>query len=219
MGKGRKPNNALPECELTQSRLHVAYLTNHNTLTVVDVSEDGKKVRCKICGQSCIGQPKDGTWIKKESLVYHVKSDLHARSVIAQRDRESLQSAGEQSIREEMEMEERMDFVTLASTSTQDRNTERSSTLRTSVKENTLWDNCDFSNNPFSAGTDCTSAAVAERERLEREANDFDIWHGEDFLPEEHPNNGELLLDELEQDDVLNEILRNASKAIPFLYL
>jgi len=39
----------------------------------------------------------------------------------------------------------------------------------------------------------------------------FDIWRGADFLPEDQ-NDGELLLDELEQDDILTELLRNARK-------
>jgi hypothetical protein len=54
-----------------------------------------------------------------------------------------------------------------------------------------------------------------ERKHLEREANNFDLWHGADFLPEEDPNDGELLLDELEQDDILSELLWNARKYIP----
>lgn len=193
-------------------------LLRTHTLAVVDVSEDGKKVRCKICRQSCIGQSEDGpgTWIKKESLVYHLKSDLHARSIIAQRNRQSLQSAGEQSIREEMEMEERTDFVTLTSTSAiKYRATERSRAPGTTLEETIPWDNYELSNDPFGAGIDCTAAAAKERKRLAKEADEFDMWHGADYLPEEDPNNSELLLDELEQDDVLNEILRNASESIP----
>jgi len=37
---------------------------------------------------------------------------------------------------------------------------------------------------------------------------------GADFLPEEDPNDGELLLDELEQEDILTELLRNAGMYI-----
>ena len=181
------------------------------------MSEDGKKVRCKICRQSCIGQSVDapGTWIKKESLLYHLRSDLHARSITAQRNRQFLQSAGEQSIREEIEMEEHMDFVTLTSNSTiKFRPTEQTIAPRTTLEENIPWDNYEYSNNSFSAGIDCTAGAAEERKRLEKEADEFDMWHGADYLPEDLLN-GDMLLDELEQDDVLNEILRNASKYIP----
>ena len=191
----------------------------NNTLTVVEVSQDGKQVRCKICGQSYIGQPDNRTWIKKESLAYHLKSDLHARSIIAQRNRQSLHSAREQSIREEREMEEDLDFVTLASTSAiKLRATELSRASGERLAENIPWDNYDVSMNSFSAGIDCTAAAAEERKRLRKEADEFDIWHGADYLPEEDPNHGELLLDELEQDDVLNEMLRNTSKSFLDLF-
>lgn len=151
---------------------------------VVDLSEDGKKIRCKICGSSRAGQPEDVTWIKKESLAYHLKSDLHARSVIAQRDRQTLQSAGEHSIRQEREMEERMDFVTLASTSAlKAKIPEPKQVPEQTVEEQTLWDNYQFSNELFNAGIDCTAAAVEERKRLEREANDFDIGTVQTFSP------------------------------------
>ena len=189
-------------------------LRRNHTLAVIEVSEDGKKVQCKICGQSCIGQPDDGTWIKKESLAYHLKSDLHARSIIAQRNRQSLHSAREQSIREEREMEEDLDFVTLASTSAfNSRANERPNFFGEIQAENVPWDNYDVSMKSFTAGIDCTAAAAEERKRLQKEADEFDIWDAADYLPEDDLNHGELLLDELEQEDILNEILRNASKS------
>ena len=82
-------------------------------------------------------------------------------------------------------------------------------------EEQEMWRRCAFGNEVFDAGIDHTVAAAEERKRLEREANDFDLWHGADFLPEEDPNDGELLLDELEQDDILSELLRNARKYLP----
>jgi hypothetical protein len=82
------------------------------------------------------------------------------------------------------------------------------------VEEKEMWDNYLLSNEVFEAGIDHTLAAVEERRRLEREATNFDIWGGADFLPEEDPNDGELLLDELEQDDILTELLRNARMCI-----
>ncbi len=113
-------------------------------------------------------------------------------------------------------MEKRMDFVTLASNSTiKYRATEISRALGTAREENMQWDICESSNDPFSAGIDCTAAAAEERKRLQKEADEFDMWHGSDYLPEEDPHNGELLLNELEEDDILNEILRNASESIP----
>ena len=44
---------------------------------------------------------------------------------------------------------------------------------------------------------------------MELEATKFDLWNGADFLPEEDSNDGELLLDELEQGDILTELLRS----------
>jgi hypothetical protein len=79
-----------------------------------------------------------------------------------------------------------------------------------STEEREMWDDHALSNEVFDAGVDHTAAAVNERRRLEQEATNFDLWHGTDLIPEEDPNNGELLLDELEQDDILTELLRNA---------
>ena len=82
-----------------------------------------------------------------------------------------------------------------------------------------MWEHYILGNEVFDAGFDHTLAASEERKRLEQEAIDFDLWHGTDFLPEEDPKDGQLLLDELEQDDILSELLRNARKSIElFLY-
>lgn len=180
---------------------------------VIELSDNSKKVRCNICEPLHAGH--DRTWIKKDSLTYHLKSDLHAHSVRAQEVRESNQIAREQSMREESAMEESMDFVMLSSTI----NAAVMVTThvpRTSLEEKEMWDNHEFSNETFDAGIDHTAAAVKERRRLEQEATDFDLWHGADFLPEEDPNDGELLLDELEQDNILTELLRNAHTYISF---
>jgi hypothetical protein len=83
-----------------------------------------------------------------------------------------------------------------------------------SMEEQEMWDNHALSNEVFDTGDDPTLAAVKERKRLEREATNFDLWRGADFLPEEEPTNSELLLDELEQDDILTELLRNARRYI-----
>ena len=152
-------------------------------------------------------------WIQKESLAYHLKSDVHARSVSAQQNRETIRAAGVQSMQEETEIEERMDFVLLSSTI----KPAIAVTARVpgpSVEEQEMWDNCLLSDETFDAGIDHTAAAVEERKCLEREATDFDIWRGADFLPEGDPNDGELLLDELEQDDILSELLQNARMCI-----
>ncbi len=74
-----------------------------------------------------------------------------------------------------------------------------------------MWRNYEYSGNTvYDAGVDPAAAAAAERKRLEKEATAFDLWKGSDFIPEEDPTNGELLLDELEQEDILNELLQNA---------
>ena len=79
-----------------------------------------------------------------------------------------------------------------------------------STEEQDMWDNHALFPDHFDAGIDHTAAAVHERKRLEREATNFDLWRGADFVPEEDPNNGQLLLEELEQDDILTELLQNA---------
>ena len=79
-----------------------------------------------------------------------------------------------------------------------------------STEEQDLWDNYMLSNKVFDAGVDHTNAAVDKRKCLEKEATDFGLWCGTDFLPEEDPNNSESLLEELEQNDELAKLLENA---------
>jgi hypothetical protein len=112
-------------------------------------------------------------------------------------------------MQEECEMEEKMDFITLSS-SAKPAISVTARIHKPSMEEQEMWDDHAFSNKVFDAGIDHTIAVTEERKRLEREATDFDLWCGADFLPED-PDDSELLLDELEQDDILTELLRNAS--------
>ena len=73
-----------------------------------------------------------------------------------------------------------------------------------------MWDLFAQGNEVFNAGVDHEVAAAEERLRLEREANDIDLWRSSEFAAEEDSSNPELLLDELEQEDVMSEILQNA---------
>ena len=114
-------------------------------------------------------------------------------------------------MQEEAAVEERMDFVMLSSTIKPV--TATALVPGPSVEEKEMWDNYSLSNEIFDAGINHTVATVEERRRLEREATNFDIWRGADLLPED-PNDGELLLDELEQDDILTELLRNTCTCI-----
>ena len=204
MVKGRKAQTALPDCGFPSFRLYIMRTEGTNNLSVVELSDDCKKVRCNVC-EALRGQSSG--WIQKESLPYHLKSDVHARSVRAQQNRDSIRMAGEQSMQEESTIEERMDFAILSS-AIKPTVTMKARVSRPSVEEQEMWDNSAFSNEIFNAGIDHTAAAVEERKRLEQEATNFNLWRGADFLPEEDPNDGELLLDELEQD-ILTELLRN----------
>jgi hypothetical protein len=111
-------------------------------------------------------------------------------------------------MQEESAIEERMDFTMLSST-IEPAVIMKARVSRPSVEEQEMWDNSAFSNEIFNAGIEHTAAAAEERKRLEKEATNFDLWRGADFLPEEDPNDGELLLDELEQEDILTELLWN----------
>ena len=51
-----------------------------------------------------------------------------------------------------------------------------------SEEEKDMWDNFLFTNESFDAGVEPNAAAAEERNRVEKQANDFDIWHVEDFL-------------------------------------
>ena len=74
-----------------------------------------------------------------------------------------------------------------------------------------MWDNYALYNEHFDAGIDHAAATIYERRHLERDANNFNLWHtGAYHLPEEGTNDSELLLEELEQDNILNKLLWNA---------
>src|SRR5277367_1454841 len=207
MGKGRKAKTTLPDCAFLLYRYYIV-LDNNNS--VVELSNDSKKFRCNIC-VAVRGQ--NGGWIQKESLACHLKSEIHARSISVHPNREAIRTAGEQAMQEESAIEERMDLVMLSST-IKPVVTAAARVPRLSVEEQEMWASHAFSDEVFDAGIDPAVAAVEERKRLEREATNFDLWRGADFLPEEDPNDSELLLDELEQEDILTELLRNAGMYI-----
>ena len=206
MGKGCTAQTALPDCEYLPCCLYIFKTKDTNHSSVVELSDDRKKVQCNIC-EALRGQ--NNSWIQKESLTYHLKSDVHARSVRALQDRDAIRTAGGQSLREESTIEESMDFATLSS-AMEPAVMKKAPVSKPSMEEQEMWDESAFFNETFSAGIDHTAAAAEERRRVEKEATDFDLWCGADFLPEEDPNDGKLLLDELEQDDILIELLRNA---------
>ena len=203
MAKGRKAQNELPDC--TFCIIVRMLCTDVSNLSVIQLSDDRKKVRCNIC-EALRGQ--NGAWILKESLAYHLKSDVHARSIRAQEERDAIRAAGERAVQEECENE--MNFAMLTSTIKPIAIT-KSHAPKLDVKEQEMWDVGALSNETFSAGIDYAAASAEERRRLAKEATDFDLWRGADYLPDEDPRDGDLLLDELEQDDILTELLRNAS--------
>lgn len=116
-------------------------------------------------------------------------------------------------MQEEIVMEEHMDFLILSST-VKPKSTTTSRAPRRSEQEQEMWDRYALGQEDFCAGMDHTIAAAEERKRLERESAEFDLWHGANFLAEDSVNDAELLLDELEQDDILSELLRNARQYI-----
>jgi hypothetical protein len=209
MGKGRKSKTVLPSCEC-----HLVYKGYIVLIMVVviELSDDGKKIHCSICDM-----PGNTGWILKESLAYHLKSDVHARALSAQQHRDSILVAGEQSMQEESVLEDTMDFIMLSPPIKPSASAPMAHRSKPTIEEADLFEKYDYSDQTFDAGVNhAAAAAVVERKRLEKEASDFDLWRGADFLPEEDPDDGELLLDELEQDDILTELLRNARKYICF---
>lgn len=121
----------------------------------------------------------------------------------------------EQSMQEENMLEQRMDFI-ISSSIVRPELTAKARAPERSEEEKEMWDRYILGNEVFNAGTDHTHAAVQERNRLEREAGDFDLWHGADFVSGEDPNDAELILDGPEQDEIMAELLGNARKYIPY---
>ena len=209
MGKGCKPNPR-PDCMFPKLCHSLQFHVSREQFSVIDISGDGLRARCTIC---LAGKQNGDGWINKGSIGNHLKSENHARSLEAREVQKSKAKAGEQTMREESAMEEHIDFITLSLT-VQPELTTTARAPRQSEEEEQMWNRFTLGEEIFDAGIDQTLAATLERKRLEREANNFNLWHGADLPPEEDTSNGGLLLDELEQSDTLSELLQNARKCI-----
>ena len=145
MARGRKATTTFPDCELPMYHLFNKRL--YRLSSVVELSEDGKKVRCNLCATLRI---QTSHWIQKESLVYYLKSDVHACSISAQQNRETIWATGEWSMQEEAAIKERMDFIMLSTTKPV-LVTATASVPGPSVEEKEMWDNYSLSNEIFNA--------------------------------------------------------------------
>ena len=84
--------------------------------TVVELSEDGTTVRCRICFEA--SEQNGNKWIKKGSLSAHLSSEIHNTSVNSKLAQQSAQNASAQFLQEDREMEESMDIANAAVYST-----------------------------------------------------------------------------------------------------
>lgn len=177
----------------------------------IEISADGLKARCTICFEA--SRQNIDLWINKGSIANHLKSERHAYSLEALKIQESAAKVAGQSMQEETAMEEEMNFTIFSST-IQPKITEMVHAPERSEEEQGMWDRYSLGNDIFHAGVDHTTSATEERKRLEREATDFDLWHGVDFLSDStEPEDAQLPLDELESSDITSELLRNACKS------
>ncbi len=115
-------------------------------------------------------------------------------------------------MQEEREFEQRMDFI-ISSSVIHRKVGLKAPAPQQSEEEKEMWRRYSLGNESFSAGMENTYA-IEERSRLEQEAVDFDLWHGADFVAEEDPNDAELILDVLEQDDIIDELLQNSRRCM-----
>ena len=150
-------------------------------------------------------------WINKGSVSNHLKSERHVNSLEARKIQESITKTVEHSMQDEAAMEEEMNF-TIFSTTIQPKIAANIPAPQCSEEEQRIWDHFALGDNVFHAGIDHTLSATEERTRLEREAAEFDLWHGGDFLLDTDPIGDQLLLHELENDEITSELLRNACK-------
>ncbi|PPR03970.1 hypothetical protein CVT26_001073 [Gymnopilus dilepis] len=170
----------------------------------IEVSPDGKKVRCKTCQA---GRPNKEAWIQKRNLPEHLKSDLHNDSVNAQAINLAKQETLKQ-LRLDQELEQRQ-FAKLPLPVAH--SSPVRSSLKTSPAEQEMWDDFMCSNMVFDAGTDPGLAAAEERRRLAEETVEFGLWHtstqeeniGSDLPPDLWPDN--------EEEDILAELIKNAN--------
>lgn len=155
--------------------------------------------------------------MNKGSIANHLRAENHVKSLEAHEILKTAETAVAQSIQEEAGMEEHMEYLILSSTA-QPKSAMIPRVPQQNEQEKEMWSRYALGQDNFNAGVDHTLAAADERKRLEREAAEFDRWHGEDFIAEDsaHDSDAELLLDELELDDILSELLRNASKYISY---
>ncbi|KAF8890258.1 hypothetical protein CPB84DRAFT_1849152 [Gymnopilus junonius] len=185
MGRGRKPKNELPK--------------------FIKLSDDGKRVQCMLCN---MGQRHRNMWILKDSLPSHLKSDLHVTSLSAEQEKDTIHKAVEHSMEEEHESEENK-FVVLPLMFVPSAPVAHPVQKR-SLEEQEMWDNYAGSTEIFDPGIDHLATSMDERERLEQEAINLDIWDCSNLVSAEDPNDMQLLFDELEQDDIMMELLQNA---------
>lgn len=189
-------------CLTVSSSSRFCYIYSYSEISVVQLSDDGKKVLCKPCHAAT--EKTEKGWMRKDSLPNHLKSISHAKCLSEQEISQSIQRPGDCPVEEESAMEETMDFVTFTSIA-QSSAAAKEHIPRPTDEEGEMWDDLMHHTEIFDAGVDHTLDAAEERKRLEREATEFDLWH--DSLPEQ---DFKTVLDELEQEDVLSELLQNA---------
>lgn len=128
-------------------------------------------------------------------MANHIKSENHANSLETLSIKEFADNAVERSMQEERTIKEYMNFTILSSTlKTQPKATVTVHTPQRSEEEQVMWHFYELSNKTFDAGIDHILAAANEKQQLEQEASNFDLWHSVDFLPEEDPNDVDLFL-------------------------
>lgn len=139
----------------------------------------------------------------------HLNTIEHGRSVNARGASQLTEAAAQHSMQQEIALEMEMEFAELVSTFQPPVAAAQRISIP-SIEEQEMWESHAMSEETFGAGIEPLLAVVEERKRLEKEATDLDLWNAADYLPEEVANDSALLLDELEQDDILADLLKDA---------
>lgn len=198
--RGRK-KDPIPECKS---------LCTHNPsqcLFQISVFEvDGARVKCLKC--ATLSGDASRIWMSSDNWKPHLKTNAHVRAerraIEAEKRAADLERATADAFRED---------AVLATVRTPTPSTTLAGPSRRphvpSAAEEAMWESIDTGEADFDIGMAFDD--TAERQRLERETDNFGIWNANSVIGD---LDGDIPILDEQEDEVLAEILQNARKLI-----
>ena len=174
------------------------------------MSTNGKKIQCKICASGVSIETR--TWISVNSVDAHIKGGPHLKAVGLLEDAHTQADVIERNKEADATIAREAE-LRLINCQNPTRGGDGKRRNPMSIAEQTMWDEYAVNGADFDAGVDEVDLGL-ERQRLEREVQEFGIWNAERTAGElgfsvGGEDEGPLLVED-EEDDVLAEIMRHA---------